>query len=82
MVVGFVGIHISFKKFILLSMSDFKDSFIYLTSSPSDSTRGSSTITGTLWILTTLNGSEFLKRKEVTGKGVAIAYLVASTSSH
>ena len=64
MVVGFVSIHVSFKKFILISISDFKDSFRYPTSSPPNSTKESSANTGTLSILTTLNGYELLKRKE------------------
>lgn len=40
MEVGFVSIYRSFKKFILISLSDFKDSFRYLTSSAPSSTKG------------------------------------------
>lgn len=63
MVIGFVSIHISVKKFILISISDLKYSFRYLTSSPPNSTKGSSATAGTWGILTALNGYDFLKRK-------------------
>lgn len=60
MEVGFVSIYRSFKKFILISISDFKDSFRYLTKC-SKQHQKVPTITGGLGILTAPNGHTALK---------------------